>query len=677
MTYSGNFNINSANTVSIPTVNTSMRDLATPSTLTYLSGIQTSSLYYDSNKIYYIEGFTDVIYESNKTDPSNFRKLKSNQVGGQSEFLGNVYEHPIGDYYYAYGTNDDLGGAASGSVYRAHVNNPTSWRDSLFTLDASWSTNSHMFLDTNSQILLLGGREGFTPSNKIIVVSSSDGTDFSLSGNTLPAARMAGAIAIGGDNYYYMYGGTADGSNSESTIFRASTSSPTVWANSGSTLPRPIMGAIPYNDGTYIYLFGGYDSTMALDLDTIYRASVSTPTSFTSVGTLPAPTGWGKIVVCGSDLYMFGGQVGSGSGVFKASASDPTTWTVVSPAIKTAIRSSHVLVDKPTNKVYLIGGINSGGTTSTVIQSAPLNKPSEWTNEVSTLPTAVARGNLVKTSEYYYIIGGDLTFDLRASRSTPTTWVAANNGPGKIGGQVAFISGHIFHFGGENGSATPSSTVARAVVNNGVIQNWKTVGGSPYMSMALPIPLSRFQLIQAGDYLYVLGGFTTGPTMNTTVYRCQRDRLVGSSGFTTWVSMGTITNAMVEASVAVLNNRVYIIGGGPNTSFNTSSTYVLSASMSELAAGRVSFVEETASTVQKAGQSCTCINDILYLFGGRLTTTAGTSITRNDGSSRHNLILPKVSESEETLPTVDTVTGSLGTYSSFQRTGFLPWRVLK
>lgn len=268
--------------------------------------------------------------------------------------------------------------------------------------------------------------------------------------------------------------------------------------------------------------------------------------------------------------------------------------------------------------------------------------------------------------------------DYRAALNAPTTWTAAlSTGPTRTHGKGVIVDDQFWYLGGETAAGTPVVTCSRAVIQEGEIVDWKHNPASAYLSFALPIELSRFSLIQAGDFIYILGGYTVGSLMNSNIYRIQKNRLAGSSGFTTWINVGTINNPMVESSVAIINNMAYVIGGGPNTSFNTADNYVLSASMTDLANGIVSFREENTATVSKAGAAATCINNVLYLYGGRLTSNGSTNVARNMGYAIHTLISPLVPESTTSLPTIDLKTGSLGSYSAFQRLGMLPWLITK
>lgn len=670
MTTDGNFNVSNINTVKIPTVNSAFGSGALIPTS---NGNGPVGLYLDDDFVYTIgQGYSSP-YRSTIADPLNFVHFKNGQTDG---FINNIYPSAIGNYFYSYGTSDDLGGYSSGSIYKAHINTPMSWYDTGVDSDAE-STNAIMYVD-GSNIYLIGGEgPGATYLNTIDVAAIGSPTTFTTSGSTLPAARIFGAFAVVGSNLY-IYGGSANNSNSEDTIYTATTAAPTVWTVSGSVLPRPIHNSVAYVNATHVYIYGGSDSTGAVNLNSIYRATVGAPTTFTLDGSLPAILYKARIFTVGTYLYMIGISESGGTGVMRATVADPLTWTEIrQPSLATAQANTHIVIEG--TKVYAFGGFNSAGALSNVIQSTNTVTPMLWSNEVSTLPAALGKGQLIKTSTNYYIIGGNgiTGNDYKAAHATPTTWAAdLSTGPTRTFGQAVIIEDEVFYLGGETAPGTPVTTGSRGVIENGSIVSWLHNPANIYVTIATPIALSRYVLIQAGDYIYALGGYTTGPALNYNIYRIQKNRIVTSSGYTGWINVGSILNPMVEATLAIINNTAYIIGGGTSTGFTTTDDYILSANMNDLANGNVIFVEEnTALDSGLAGTQAMCVNDDLYLYGGRTSTNGTATIKRNMGWATHRFVLPKVPEATDSVPTIDMKTGTLGSYSSFQRTGMLPWLV--
>lgn len=656
MTTNGNFTVNSIGTVKIPAVVTAMGNSYVPN-----SGGSPVGVIQDANNIYYfdMDGIAGgVVTVAPLTDPMN-GITHSNALLISPSF--DIFSTLIGTKWYGYDNTN------SGTIYAANYDTPISWYDTGDNFSNTQMTP--MVYYDGSNIYLYGGHNIiFTWSNAISVAAVGAPTTFAVSGNVLPAAlHDAPVIAIG--SYIYMYGGTLAG-NSQSTIFRATTADPTTWTDLGSLLLRPINGAVAYTDGSYVYLYGGNDSTMALTLDTIYRATVAAPTTFTLVGSLPSAITDHKIFTVGNYLYMIGQALGGGTGIMRASTSTPTVWTNINQqgSIATSQASTHLISDS--TKIYALGGLNSAGSASTVIQSASKTSPIEWTNEAAVLPAGLYGGQVVKTSLYYYIIGGNgVTGNVyRASLATPTVWTSLGAvGPTYRNGRAMIIDDQVWYVGGENAVPTATNTCWRAQVIDGEIVNWEV------MVATLPAALSRFALVQAGNYVYVIGGFVGAlASMNTSIYRTS----IYNTVFTTWVNVGSITNAAHGAAVAIINNQLYLIGGTTTTNISSADDYVLYASMTDLANGHAIFVEEnTAGGAAYSDTKATCVHDVLYLIGGRAATNGTAALQRNIAWANHRLVFPNIPESMASVPSIDLTTGALGSYSSFQKTGILPWLV--
>lgn len=653
MTTDGNFNANNINTVKMPTVNGAISTTNVPTFVSHLVGI-----FQDATNIYYLDTDIGYFYVAPISDPMNAVRHSSVQL---LNYQFDIFPTLIGDYWYAYSNN------TTSTIYKSHKDTPMSWFHA-FGEGFSTSQAGPMVYYDGSNIYLLGGHNLISVHTSAISVAAvGTPTTFASTGTNLPAAVINAPIIVVGSNIY-LYGGSLS-SNSQTTIFTATTADPTTWTTSPDALPRPISSAVAYNDGTNVYLIGGSDSSAAATLDSIYTTSVSTPTGpWTLAGTLPAQITSHRLFTVGNFIYIIGQAIGGGTGIMRASTSDPLTWVQLQPnsRIATAQANTHILIDS--TNIYALGGFNSSGAASNVIQSASLSKPLEWSNQ-ATLPVALFGGQLIKTKSYYYIIGGDNISGnyYRAPIATPTVWTLVDaTGPTRHGGRAIIADDQVHYMGGDGASNVPTSIILRASVINGEILNWENLS-------TLPIALSRFALIQAGTYVYIVGGFTTAVVPNTSIYRCQ----VNNGGFSTWINVGTLTTPSYDAAVAILNNQVYIIGGSTTSSMSTTDDFVYTANMTDLANGNAIFTEEDTAAIGLAGGIATCINDDLYIVGGRTTTNGTTTLLKNTAWSLHNLIAPKVPESTASLPTVGLKTGALGSYSTFQRTGILPWLITK
>jgi N-acetylneuraminic acid mutarotase len=688
MTTDGNYNVNNVNSVNIPSI---VRSINTPIIGANSGGSRQPQHYVYKNDFYSLRWSTNVIVKAKINDILNGVAIPNVQPSGD-EFLTDIYPSPLDDdYFYNYGATDNAGTSLGGTIYKAHIDSPDSW---IFTGNSvpAGAIYSMKYYD-GSTMYLIGGVISGTPTD---VISTGSGLTFTTSGNVLPAARAGGALVTVGSTIY-MYGGTADGITELDTIWSASTSDPTTWTDTGITMPAAVKNAVAYTDGINVYVYGGDDGSQGLN--TIYVAPVGSPTSLVLSGnTLP----WGVIMpnymnIHVTDEYIY--LIHNNGAVYRASTSSPEIFTVVTSTLATAVRSSHVAIHD--GYVYAFGGFTTGNTMSTVIQTAPISNPTSWTNHPSVLPIVMGGGEIIKTNTSFYLIGAGANdtvnytpFCYKSDLTDPTTFdvqIVDGGGPARTRGRAAVIGDHIWYFGGEDPISSTSSltTVTRGTIDRGtgLVTTWMNDTASYFIS-ALPVALSRFALVVAGDYIYIIGGCNRNllsTSMNTDIYRCQINAVGGFNGLSKWTSVGTITNPMTDASVVIVNNYVYIIGGCTTTtsSFTTSDDYILSASMTDLANGKASFTEEntaitnSSSAITFAESTPIIINDEVYFIGGRVTTNSTTTIYRSCFSAKHTLIAPKVPENYHSLPTVDMNSGALGSLSSHQRLGMLPWLVYK
>lgn len=676
MTTDGNFNVKYINNISIPQV---IRGIASP--LMAESRVATNigrvQFYYDSKNFYSIGESTNSLYKAPITEIINGNLIPAAQPGGENKMFGSVYPTEINGYFYNFSVRDTAGAGQGGKIWRTPITNPTAWYDTTFSTPGNAS--QPMVYNDGTTIYIIGGFVSGTASTVIdTTLVSNVILNLATSSNVLPAARVGGTIVQVGSTLY-MYGGMDATSTVVDTVFSASTSDPTTWTNLGSLLPVPLVSSASYNDGTYVWLFGGL-TTGSTQVNTIYRAAVATPTSFSSVGTIPAVQGGISIFVYGTNMYLIGYQpsIGGGPKIYRAALSSLTSWTQLRSwniALGTAVRSAHSAIVG--NYVYLYGGITTGTTKITTIQSAPITTPLEWTTSSDVLPSGLAAGQLIKTKNFLYLVGADGTTGnvYRAALAAPTTWTAYSAaGPTYTYGKALISNGNVFYMGGETAVGTPVSTVMRAIIDSsstvsGDILSW-SAQEAVYFPMALPIALSRFSLIVAGSFVYILGGYTTGPVVNTDIYRSNLDSI--NSG---WVNVGTLSQAIIDGMVVLINNMVHIVGGGPTTGLTTTDDYITYASLSDLANGICNFSQENTAGVSLAEAATTVINNEVYFIGGRTTTDGIKYIYKTIYKSSHTLISPIVPEATNSLPTVDLKSGAIGSYTSYQRTGFLPWLV--
>jgi len=338
------------------------------------------------------------------------------------------------------------------------------------------------------------GGTNVTITGSNFVPANSTSNNWTLANSVTRSAVNGSATAVIG-NTIYMFGG-GSGSGSTNTIWSAPVSDPTTWTNTGKTLPAATSYASLVQIGDRLYMYGGRLNTTTTATNTIWSAPVSDPTTWTNVTqttgkTLPANLSFSQVAVIDNSVYLFGGRntsTTSTNAIYRASTSDPTTWTMVSgKTLPGALGFSSLA--KIDDTLYLFGGASDGGTSNTnVIYSAPVSDPTTWTNVTQTtgktLPAAVSSSNLVVIGNSIYLFGGTGSANAiyRASTSDPTTWTTVSGktlpgGTAVAAASVAVIDSTIYLFGGSTASAIYSAPITRYqnnYYNNPLITNWST-----------------------------------------------------------------------------------------------------------------------------------------------------------------------------------------------------------
>lgn len=667
MTYDGNFATTKTSRLNIPSPKTI-------ATATYPGSGAFSvplNLYTDNDNIYLIQPTNNYVWFASKSEPTDLFQQTNFQIHSQSNLLTKVHPNTIGttNSYWSFGTMDDLG-VQNPFIFRTVPNNPKFWYYTGSSLPTS-AKAAGLYVDATNIYLFGGYATGV--SNQILTSTVATPTTWATSGNVLPAARAEAALVTVGSTLY-LYGGTQDGSAAVNTIYSASTATPTVWSNTGATLPANIKQAISYVNATNIYLYVGTGTDT-----TIYRAAIGTPTAFTNVGTITGTdiTG-GALYADANFIYIYG------SFLLRAPISDPLTWTkFTANALATAAAASHVAIHN--KRIWLFGGRGSAGTAITTIQSTDTNGHVNFVNSGSVLPAALMGGTLFKTSQNLYILGGSGNTGniYQAALSNPNTWTLHSaNGPQRSFGTGFIVGNYLYYYGGETAEGTvfPTATGMRFTISNGVLEVNSGVSGSlgGFFKLPAPVNVSRQVMFVVGNYVYMLGGYIAGPALNTSIYRAYVSDLNTTAA---WANIGTLSSGFVDASVAIINDTLYILGGGNSATppYNTSTRNVVSANLNDLARGLESNalfdIETNFIDTAFAGAGCVCRNDRLWLIGGRTAADGTTVIKKSTGFEEYRPIFPNAVGTAESIPVISPTSGLTGSYNQFQLTGMLPWLV--
>lgn len=192
--------------------------------------------------------------------------------------------------------------------------------------------------------------------------------------------------------------------------------------NADGTLGAWVSGPSLLNNTTYstsvavtstkIYLIGGWDINYNV-LNITQSANINpdgTIGDFTLSTSLPGPMTVNQVVITKNRIYTLGGHNGSAyhAVVYTAPIDDNGiigTWTT-GTALPGALGYSQVVTVK--NRVYLLGGIDTGGNPVTTVYTAPINTDGTigtWTTSTA-LAEAIGYHHVFVTNSKIFIAGG-------------------------------------------------------------------------------------------------------------------------------------------------------------------------------------------------------------------------------------------------------------------------------
>lgn len=131
-------------------------------------------------------------------------------------------------------------------------------------------------------------------------------------------------------------------------------------------------------------------------------------------------------------------------------------------------------------------------------------------------------------------------------------WGSTSNFPIKASAaQTLIFNGKIYVFGGYDGGSTARSTIYRSIVDTtGNLGSWGLYN-------TLPFTLYRSQVIVTKNRVYVIGGYINESASGLVYY----SEIDSNGDFGIWVAGPSLPVDIADHSVAVIKNRVYVIGG--------------------------------------------------------------------------------------------------------------------
>ena len=287
-----------------------------------------------------------------------------------------------------------------------------------------------------------------------------------------------------------------------------------------------------------------------------------------SYGNLPEILHSGMFAVTKNRVYKFGGA-STNNGYFTSvyyaninSDGSLGTWTngINLPSV---VISASVIVVK--DKLYLIGGANSGGAISTV-HTASINADGSLGNWsiFNNLPIAIAGASSFITKNRVYLLGGTnsggtlstVYYAVINSDGTLGAWIADTNLPLALQSSNIFVTkNRVYLCGGYNATNGILANVYTAPINpDGTIGTWTT-------GVALPVATYNAQYFATKTRAYIIGGITAS-NRTAAVYSApiNQDGTLGS-----WGAATSLPYVVSNAHSFIVKNKLYLLGGGTNS----------------------------------------------------------------------------------------------------------------
>jgi len=295
--------------------------------------------------------------------------------------------------------------------------------------------------------------------------------------------------------------------------------------------------------------------------DIIRRPISTTPPGFLRCnGAKISKTTYANLYSAIGDTYTFDSHPGNGRPwqqqyeINTEQSGNITGWTT-GPSLPEPLADSSAIVTK--NRVYLLGGHNDNGFTSTVY-TAPINNDGTlgtWTTGTS-LPGPLANSSAIVTKNRVYLLGGSNVYTAPINNDgTLGTWTTGTSLPVPLENSRAIVTkNRVYLLGGYN-----TNNVYTALINNdGVLGTWTT-------GHSLPFPINDIQIIVIKNKVYLLGYFDVSYWYSFNYLSPILSASINNNGtLNTWSIDSFPPLNFYSFQVIVTKNRIYILGGSNN-----------------------------------------------------------------------------------------------------------------
>lgn len=268
-------------------------------------------------------------------------------------------------------------------------------------------------------------------------------------GSRLPSIRSA-TSAVWFQGHAYIFGGRTD---TPSPVSGPTLTDAIVSYNPATGEVKTLLGRLPYprfataaaSDDHSIYVFGGYRGRTPVDdlagititaIDEIVKFSPSTGVVEILLERLPTPLAGPAAARVGNQLYVFGGDTGTGGGPYsdKIVRFTPSSGQVETLAAKLPSGRRLAAAVSDGNAMFILGG-NAGGWQGTSLSEIVRFDPAGDAAELLSvpLPHPLSHPSTVWTGSVAVLIGGNPTAHPEVLRFAPASTVANSPTPTATG----------------------------------------------------------------------------------------------------------------------------------------------------------------------------------------------------------------------------------------------------
>lgn len=289
----------------------------------------------------------------------------------------------------------------------------------------------------------------------------------------------------------------------------------------------------------------------------------------------------------------------------------------------TGLRGVEAVANRGT--LVVMGGYN-GSTSNNYVQIATIGAGGAGTTGAFTggtdIGTAIAEHCSVAVNGYLYRIGGDtgsgtevatVEYSAIAADGDNGAWTSTSSLPAERAGHACTVyNGRIYVSGGTNSSATRQTTVYYAEPeSDGSITAWNTA------SNAFTTAREDLATVAWDDYLYVIGGDTSGGSV-ATIYYAAIDAGGDLGSFSSTTSMDT---ARENFAAVAFGGYLYAIGGNDDGSRLDTIEFAQFSGSGGIT-GSWAYTERMIDPTE--GMKAFAINGFIYIIGGLYTDDSGS-----------------------------------------------------